>query len=1243
MIQPPGRVKKTGPALARSRGPRTTPGISPSPWALAVGLLVLGACQAPPEWQTAGGYRWRDLRVSRRGDDGFQLLRSGRTGLEFTNQVTEAQLLANRHLAHGSGVAIGDVTGDGRLDIYVGRIDGPNALYINLGDLRFADSAQAAGVRVADDPTTGVSLADVDGDGDLDLLANALGGPNRLFINDGSGRFHEDSAFAGFQSAAGSTTSTLADVDGDGDLDLYTANYKTATVDDLLPPEQRLFDDVVREVNGEWQVVPEYRRHYRVEVRTDLDFVARIERADPDALLLNDGSGHFDIGNYHDRFRDQFGQPATAVPDYFALAARFYDADDDGDPDLYVANDFEDPDLFWLNDGRGRFTAVSTLALRATSNSAMAVDFADIDRDGHTDFFQVDMLSRDPAVRKTQRSSATAFPKIIGRDAERRQDPRNRLLMGRGDGTWAQVAEYAGVAASGWSWGTVFLDVDLDGYEDVFITTGHVWDLFNTDAQERVRRMGGDRNWREQRQMYPPLDQPNVVFRNEGGIRFSDVSVAWGVGGEADISHGVAVGDLDGDGDADVVVNRLGAPVAVYRNEATAPRVKVRLKGRAPNTQGIGAVVTLTGGPVVQQKEITAGGLYLSSSAPEVSFAAGGDGPLILTVRWRDGDMSVIEGVQANREYEIYERDGGTVAQRDNTAPPLFTDLSSQLDHVHHETAFDDYRRQPLLLNTLSQDGPGVSWLDLDRDGTPELLIPSGRGGRLAAYRITGETIRPYPLPAALTAPAAGDQTMVLLADATTLLIATQSYEAPTAAAGRALAQVVAVDLTSGTPTVVHTGVAGSVGPLTLADIDGDTDLDLFVGGRVLPTAYPISPRSFLYRRAGTAWVRDTANQALLDTLGLVSAAHFSDLDRDGDADLALAIEWGPVRLLQNDGTGRFTEITTAAGLAPHRSRWRGLTTGDFDTDGHLEIVATSWGENTTRHPTPERPWQLYYGDFDRSGSLDLLEAQQDIPLLESLSVLHRVLPYTRTRLRTAAAYATASIRDVVGAEFDPAAHTTVTTLTHTRFVPQGDGAYRPVPLPPEAQWAPASAPVVADLNGDGHLDLVLAQNFFPTALATPRYDAGRSLVLTGDGTGHLTPMSGSASGLITYGDQRGAAASDFDGDGRLDLAIAQNGAPTRLWHNTAATPGLRVRLQGPPANPHATGAQLWLTYPDGRGPTIEVSTGTGYLSVMGPTQVLGRRAPPNGLTIRWPGGETQSVDLGPRQMEIVVAWERRR
>ncbi|MBW2463560.1 MAG: VCBS repeat-containing protein [Deltaproteobacteria bacterium] len=1112
---------------------------------------------------------------------------------------------------------------------------GRNALFLNQGGLRFA-IAPAGALDLVGESSSGVVMVDVDGDGDLDLIVTTLRGANVLLLNDGTGTFTLD-AESGLESGKASETATLADIDDDGDLDLYIANYQGESINALFAPDEVVFDSVVRPVGEGWEIAPRFRNHFRLETYPGIDMVGRSERGDPDRFYLNDGTGHFVAEPFtNGRFLDEHGMPITNEPDHLALAARFYDVDDDGDPDLYVANDFSGPDGFWLNDGDGTFRSASTLALRTTSHASMAVDFADVDRNGTTDFFTADMLEAALVNRKTQDPSYTALPKPIGVWTDRRQIQRNRLQMGRGDGTWRQTAEYSGVEASGWSWGTVFLDIDLDGYEDLFITTGHMWDQFNTDAQQRVRRMSSNRDWRERRLLYPPLSQPNVVFRNVGGGRFTEVSAAWGVEG-ADISHGVAVGDLDGDGDADVVVNRLGAPVAVYRNDATAPRVKVRLRGTAPNTHGIGARVTLTGGPVVQQKELTAGGLYLSSAAPEVSFAAGGPGPWTLTVRWRNGQVQTVPDVQPNREYEIAQ--GGSVPTVPTVpAVPLFTERAD-LVHTHHETAFNDFQRQPLLPNTLSQAGPGVSWLDLDQDGTPELVLPSGRGGRLAAFRVTGQTVQPYPLPAAATEPAAGDQTMALLADATTLLLATQSYEAPTAAAGRALAQVVAIDLTTGTRTVLHTGVAGSLGPVSLADIDGDTDLDLFVGGRVIPTAYPLAPASYLYRRTGAGWVRDSSNQALLDTLGMVSAAHFDDLDQDGDSDLALAIEWGPVRLLYNDGTGHFTEGTTAAGLAPYRSRWRGLTTGDFDTDGQLELVVTSWGDNTTRRPTPTAPWHLYFGDFDRSGSLDLLEAQLDVPLLESLTELHRVLPYTRTRLPTAAVYAAATIRDVVGPAFVPENYLAVTTLTHVRFVPQDDGTYTPVPLPPEAQWAPASAPVVADFTGDGHLDLVLSQNFFPTAIATPRYDAGRALLLTGDGTGRLTPMPGPTSGLITYGDQRGAAAADLDRDGRLDLALAQNGAPTRLWHNVAAPPGLRVTLQGPPANPHGIGAQLWLGAPDGRGPTTTLTAGTGYWSVMDAVAVLAHPTPPTQLTIRWPGGTIETRALSPGQRAITVTW----
>ena len=704
--------------------------------ALLVMCLLAGAgCRpgATPEWHQEQGYRWRELAVPWRGRAGFTQITAQQSGIDFTNTVSEQLTVNNRNLAHGSGVALGDVDGDGLTDIYLARIEGPNALYRNLGDWHFEEITQRAGVAAPDRFSTGATFADIDGDGDLDLLVTALGGPNALYLNDGTGVFTDATEQAGLVSNRGSMTITLADVEGDGDLDLYIVNYKVVNALDLFPPREQTFNRVIRQVEGRWEVMPRFKEHYRVQVVPELDMVARVQRAEPDLFYLNDGSGHFEhVPFTSGRFRDEDGKPLATNPDQFGFTARFYDVDGDGDPDLYVCNDFEDPDHFWINDGTGTFHAAPGLALRTTSNGSMAVDFADFDRDGSVDFFVTDMRSGDARRTQMLKPAHTALPKMIGRIDDRPQMQRNTLFLNRGDATFAQIAEYAGVDASDWSWGTVFLDVDLDGYEDILIGNGHVWDALDSDTQERLHTVGSRLDWRRLHLLFPELRLRNVAFRNRGDSTFEKMRDGWGIGTEPDISHGLATADLDGDGDLDLVINRLGFPVGLFRNTTTAPRVAVRLRGRPPNTQGVGAVIRVRGGPVAeQQREVTVGGLYLTSSEPLYSCATGNSETLTLVVDWRSGGRTVLEEVHPNRLYEIEEPAGQPAMTRDSTQhpPPIFVDVSEELGHRHVETAFDDYGRQPLLPNELSRLGPGVSWIDVDGDGDEDLVLPTGRGG----------------------------------------------------------------------------------------------------------------------------------------------------------------------------------------------------------------------------------------------------------------------------------------------------------------------------------------------------------------------------------------------------------------------------------------------------------------------------------------------------------------------------------
>ena len=1224
-------------------------------WGVVLIPLVASCRPAPapvPPWHAETGYRWRDLVVSRGGRPGFESMPASQTGIRFSNDVALDSALWNRHLAQGGGVAIGDVDGDGLPDIYFTANQGSNALYRNLGGWRFEDITARAGVALAGRHSTGATFADVAGDGHLDLLVSTLGGGVVLLRNDGHGVFAEQTAQAGLTGHAGSMTMTLTDVDGDGHLDLYVANYKTRSAMDVYPPQERTFDQVVRQSGGRYEVVPKFKDDYRVVDRPEYGLVSMQQRADPDYFYLNDGKGHFTLVPWTSgRFRDEDGKPLTAAPEFFGLTAKFTDVDGDGAPDLYVCDDFEDPDMFWLNDGHGTFRAAPKLALRNTSNSSMGVDFSDVDRDGNVDMFVADMLGRG-AHRKTEVPTHTPLPKLIGLIDDRPQWQRNTLQRGRGDGTFADVAGYAGVAASDWSWDAVFLDVDLDGYEDVLLTTGHLWDIMDADTWERLRTsFSGD--WRHELAQFPRLAEHNVLFRNNGDLTFTEVGKQWGFGADSAISHGIATADLDGDGALDVVVSRLDAPPALYRNLTSAPRVAVRLRGLAPNTAGAGSKIHVLGGPVPDQsKEVVLGGTYLSGSDPLYTFAAGASTELTIRVDWRRGAHTVIPGVQPNREYEIDEPPSDSVAHpaADSTGPGgklWFRDVSSQLTHRHVESPYNDYQRQPLLPLALSRLGPGVTWYDVDGDGAEDLLITSGKGGALAYYRnVHGRfTKTDLRLPVARY-----DETTVLPVPSgvrgagTELLLGQSNYESQTPDEAAGVPGVLGIVPSGRRPqvTAIVPGDHASIGPLALADVYGDGRLDLFVGGRVLPGAYPRPVSSRLFRNTGTAFVPDSANNALLREVGLISAAVFSDVNGDGWPDLILAPEWGSLRLFLNDH-GRLRDATPEWGLSQVVGRWNGVTTGDLDGDGRLDIVATSWGRNTPYRVDSLHPLYLYYGDLTGTRRLDMLEAQYDdrlkgIAPLAPLERLMSVIPAIRLSTRTYAAYAGETIQQVLGPVFPNAQRLAAATLDHTVFFNRGDH-FAPVSLPREAQLAPAFAVLVADFDGDGKEDVFLSQNFYPMEIGTPRYDAGRALLLRGDGAGGLTAVPGQISGIEVYGDQRGAAFADYDNDGRVDLVVSQNGAETKLYHNELATPGLRIRLVGPAGNPRGIGAVMRLEYGGRKGPAREVHGGSGYWSMDGAVQVLGTGGggAATAVWVQWPGGKTTetAVPRGAREVSI--------
>jgi hypothetical protein len=1263
----------------------------------------------------------RPLTVPTAGREGFVLLSPVETGVRFTNHLSDAAAAENQIRLIGSGVALGDADGDGLCDLFFCRLEGMPALYRNLGEWRFAEATATAGLTNFAAYSTGAAFADVDGDGDLDLLVNGIGWGTRLFFNNGQGRFAERQG-SGLLKKFCAASLALADADGDGDLDLYVANYRTTTM--------RSTGLKILDVGGRQMLRPEDRDGYDLSP----DGVIQ-EHGEPDAFYLNDGRGNFALvpwtnGTFLEPVTAGDGLDAAGAPlagphrplageqKDWGLSVLFRDFTGDGAPDLYVCNDFGSPDRIWFNDGQGRFRAAPALAFRCTSTFSMGVDAADVNRDGHEDLFVLDMLSRDPARRLRQRSMFGLPTNDVTRAEDRPQVERNTLFLGRGDGTWAELAQAAGQHASDWSWSAVFLDVDLDGWEDLLVTAGHAFDSQDADTDARLDQLGPAPPGQFGRRLleYPRLPLPKLVFRNRAG-HFEECGVRWGFA-DIGVSHGLALADLDNDGDLDAVANNLNGPAGLYRNESAAPRVAVRLRGRGANTRGIGARVLVRSGEATLRQEMMAGGRYLSGDDAVRVFAAApvpptlrsgtpasgtarlgaetgavpeagapvkgesrGEGAmtngLTVEILWRNGARSVVSNVPPNSLVEVDEASSVPVTNHSSlltphaprTTPPLFSDASERLNHRHVDPPFEDFERQPLLPRRLSRLGPGVSWADLDGDGREDLLVPAGRGGALGVLRNRdGAAFDTLRVGGAL-ADAPDDQTTALAwgtgPGAVLLAVAQARWESE-----RTNTPAVALFALEGGRMSPRGGIPSwpaSVGPMAAADVDGDGDLDLFVGGRAAPARHPEPASSRLYRN-------DQGQFTLLTewpVLGVVSGAVFTDLDADGDPDLALACEWGPVRLLQN-AKGKFTlwdplvegkwageqvgkwDTNSPAHfptgpLSQLTGWWSGVTAGDFDGDGRMDLAAGNLGRNSPYQTHLAGGWRIYHGDFAGQGAVDLIEAHADpssgrlVPWRE-LDAVALALPQVRERFPNNERYSRATAAEVLASLPGGArAQELVLRWAESTVLLNRGGHFEIRLLPPEAQWAPAFGLTVADADGDGREDLFLAQNLFSVEDSTSRYDAGRGLWLLGDGRGGFQPMSSADSGVRVYGEQRGAAVCDFDGDGRVDLAVAQNNGPTKLYRNERARAGLRVRLAGPPGNAWGVGAAMRLVTDRVAGPWREVRAGGSYWSQDAATQVLALpEKPENGagaarLEVRWPGGRTTVSPVPAGAKEITV------
>ena len=1060
------------------------------------------------------------------GGKRFQELPAAETGLTVANVYNDPRLWGERFReftlgAVETGIAVADFDRDGWADLYVVSKNGPCALYRQVAPFKFVDVAAAAGVACADPaaPKVGATAVDINQDGWPDLYVCRYDAPNLLFINNGDGTFTERAHEYGLDIKDSSVMATFADYDGDGYLDCFI-------------------------------------------VTNILDF-SKSPLGQRDYLLHNNGNGTFtDVSTAAGIWG--LSQGHTAI---------WFDANQDGWPDLYVSNDFETPDHFYLNQGNGTFVDVVDQRLPHVPYFSMSADSGDLNNDGLIDFVVSDM-------RDHTRQEYVAGMEEVGRslsELERVTElvPQyiwNAVFLGTGADRYQEAAHLTGMVATGWTWTTRLADLDNDGREDVFFTTGMIRNLVDPDLVARQNAAPTLAARAAVWKSAPPRRERTIAFHNLGDLRFEDASAAWGLD-HLGVSFGCALVDLDHDGALDVVIVNQDGPPTILRNDAaTGHSVECRLAGRPPNRDGIGAELRVETAAGAQIRQLYTERGVVTSELPVVHFGLGDDTVVRkLTIRWPSGATQVLADLPADCLYTIAEPeypDGRRphrppAVRRTPAGGALFAEHArgAGLDYVSAVRPFDEFFRQRLLPRRLGQQAPALAVADVNGDGIDDVFV-SGAAGQAGVLYLGRPDGRFVPGPSQPWAGAAeADDTGAVFFDANG-----DGHVDLFIAAGGAAYEEGDVRLNDrlylgdghGGFTLAPAGALPADGASTTAcaaaDFDGDGRTDLFVGGRLVPGQWPETPRSFLYHNEGGSFVDATDTLAPgLRRVGMVTAATWADIDGDGRPDLVLALEWGPVKVFHNTGHG-FEDATDRLGLAAVTGWWSALAVADVNGDGRPDLIAGNVGLNTKYTASAAAPAVLLAGDLDGSGHPAILEAGYDtdgrLYPLRGRSKLADTFPWIRAKFPTYAAFSHATVEDVFPPERLRAARRfAATELASGIFVQQADGTFRFSPLPRQAQLAPINGLVFADLDGDGRADLYCVGNQFGPEPTTGRFDGGVSLLLRGDGRGGFTPVLPGVSGLLVPGDARAVVPlAPLGAAGGPRLVVAQSQGPLQLF-----------------------------------------------------------------------------------------------
>lgn len=1094
----------------------------------------------------------------------FDFMPVAKTGIDFSNRIQDNDsfnILTYEYIYNGGGVALADFNQDSLVDVFFTGNMVSNDLYLNQGDFEFEDVSEQANIEARDFWCSGIAVTDINYDGlpDIYISTNTHRDPamrrNLLFEHqgvdgDGVPTFREAASEYGIADTSYAMNSIFFDYDNDQDLDLLI---------------------ITNHMQGR-QSPARYQAKDRIDFR-------RVDR-----LYRNDWSEELN----HPIFTNVSAEAGITVPGY-SLGVNVMDINADGWQDIYITNDFISNDVLYINQGDGTFLDQANLYLKHTSHSAMGNDIADLNNDGQYDIVALDMLPEDNYRRKTMMGPTNYMTYINNRKfGYDYQYVRNTLQLGQGHEPengrplYADVAFYAGIAATDWSWSPLIADFDLDRDKDLIVTNGFPKDITDRDFidyQVEVQNIASDELLLTR---IPEVKINNYAFRNEGEVRFEQVTSDWGMD-RPSFSNGAAYGDLDNDGDLDVVINNINDSAYIYRNESiskdlNARYLRVKLHGPPKNQWGIGASVYVYCGGEMQLMTMRTSRGYLSSHEPYLHFGIGDvDHIDSLTVSWPDGKRQTLSSIQPNQSLVLDHTQAVTFAEtKSTTGKSLLKKINEklQLDFVHEEFDYIDYNVQPLLPHKLSQYGPGITTGDVNGDGLMDMYI-GGSADKPGSLKLQnkGGTFDDLPFAQSL-AENYHEETGVLFFDADNdgdddLYIVSGGYEF-------ALEDSFYLDrfyrnengsliLQDVIPALQHSGSC-----VRAADFDRDGDLDLMVGGRVWPHKYPSAVSTLLLENKleeGSlryALANDEKAPAL-NNIGMVSDLIWTDVDRDGWLDVLLVGEWMSIRYLHNE-KGKLVEATASAGLESHVGWWNSISGADVDLDGDIDYVCGNFGDNLIFDVTNETPITALYGDLDENGGFDMifsvyLDDEKGAPRQTTMQVRNDVIKQLngmRSHFLTNHAYATVGLDQILAGSLMERAEKLEANYLKTSWLENdGNGQFTIHALPWQFQLAPVYSTMPIDLNDDLLPDLIASGNDYGMEITMGRCDALSGLVALGplDDPSLLNPRE---SGYVVPGDAKGMSTT-WVGE-ELVLLSAQNQGPL-LAHSIEVLKGRSIEF----------------------------------------------------------------------------------